>query len=255
MVRPRAKRDPERRVNGAAHPDAGVVYPESDGQPLAETQLTGAEMVRITETLQDYFAARNDVYVWMNMFVYFEQGNPSAVVAPDVFVVIGAPKEPWRRTWRTWEEGLPPTVVFEVTSSSTRQVDVRTKPDIYERMGVAEYFMYDPHGDYLRPPLRGLRLVDDRYTPMIEEADGALVSGALDLRLVLRDGRLIFVNSGERVLPSREETARMQTIRADTEAARADAETARANAEAEARRALEQRLAEMELLLRERDNR
>jgi Uma2 family endonuclease len=260
MVRPRTRRDPERRVNGTAQPGA-VVYPESDGKPLAETQLTGAEMVRITETLQDHFADRQDIYVWMNMFVYFEEGNPRAVVAPDVFIAIGAPKEPFRRTWKVWEEGIPPTVVFEVTSNSTRHIDVGRKREIYERMGVAEYFLYDPHTEYLRPPLRGYRMTDGRHVPIEPDADGLLFSAALGLRLALRDARLVLINPAtDTALPSREETARIQAARADAEAERANAEAhranseaARADAEAEARRALELRLAQLEAQLRERD--
>jgi Uma2 family endonuclease len=229
MVRPRIRKDSGRRVNGVpATATPEVVYPESDGTPLAETQLTGAEMVRITETLQDYFAARPDVYVWMNMFIYYEEGNPTAVVAPDVFVAIGASKEPFRRTYRVWDEGLPPTVVLEVTSASTRANDVGPKRDIYARMGVAEYFLYDPHGEYLRPPLQGVRLVEGRYEPMAVDASARLVSEAMGLRLALFDGRLQFIDplTGQRLL-SREERA-----------ARADA--------------LAHRVAELERLLEER---
>ena len=37
-------------------------------------------------------SGRNDVYVAANLFVYYERGNPRAVVvAPDVFAVLGAP--------------------------------------------------------------------------------------------------------------------------------------------------------------------
>ena len=100
--------DPGTMPEGSAAWDAHVVYPEGDGQPLAEIQIHGAVIVDLMEKLQDFFADRPDVYVWMNLFVYYERGNPAAVVAPDVFVAIGAAKEPPRRTYRIWQEGVPP---------------------------------------------------------------------------------------------------------------------------------------------------
>ncbi len=260
-----------------SRPDrATVVYPESDGKPLAETQLHGAEMVRMTETLEDYFADRPDVYVWMNMLFYYEEGNPRASVAPDVFVTIGVPKEPMRRIYKVWEEGIPPATVFEVTSPSTRMEDQRRKRALYASMGVQEYFMYDPMHEYLRPPLQGYRLDGDDYQPIIPGADGSLMSEALGLLLMLIDGQLRFIDPRTgTIVPSRPERIAAEAARAEAESVRADAETARAEAEttraegeavarraaedrsatdAAARRAAEQRVAELEALLARRDH-
>ena len=59
------------------------------------------------------------------MFVYYEEGNPGAVVTPDVFVVIGEPKraEHTRDTCKLWEEPKGPGFVLEVLSSSTWKAD------------------------------------------------------------------------------------------------------------------------------------
>ena len=69
-------------------PHDAVVYPTSDGQPMAETQVHGDCMMYVTYVLRRYFRkrGREDVYVGMNNFLYYEQGNPRAVVAPDVVV-------------------------------------------------------------------------------------------------------------------------------------------------------------------------
>src|SRR5438094_770635 len=92
-----------------------VHYPESDGKPMAESDLHRKEMTRLIETLDDFFAAGADVYVSGNLLLYYEEGNPRASVAPDVFVVRGVPKRD-RPIYKLWEEGAPPTVVIEVTS-------------------------------------------------------------------------------------------------------------------------------------------
>ncbi|MBI2760195.1 MAG: Uma2 family endonuclease [Chloroflexi bacterium] len=240
--------------------DALVHYPESDGEPLAEGQLQGEEMVRITETLEDYFAQQPNVYVWLNLFVYYEQGNPSAVVAPDVIVAFGVPKLPRRSTYKVWEEGAPPTVVFEITSNTTREVDIAIKPAKYAVFNVPEYIMYDPTGDYLSPSLQCLKLMNGGYQPIAPDADGAFFSGALGLRLKLVDGVLHFFDphTGERLL-SRPERIQSETARADAEAhgrreaeeraeaerQRAEAERQRAEAEARARQEAEARTTEL----------
>lgn len=249
MATPRSHRtetsapdDARRLVNGTA-----VIYPESDGRPMSDTQLGAAEMVRITETLQDAFAGRADVYVWMNMFVYYEVGRPAAVFSPDVFVVLGVPKEPMRRIWKVWEEGAPPTVIFEVTSASTYRDDAIHKMQLYARLGVQEYIMYDPHAEFLREPLQGYRLEGWAYRPMPTDADGALPSDALGMRLLLVDGRLRFFDreTGRELLSPAEQLPAEAAARREAEA--------RAEAEAAARASAEARIAELERLLREQD--
>ena len=102
--------------------DDGVVYPTSDGQPMAETQIHGDCMMYVASALRWRFKkhGRDDVYVGSNNFLYYERGNPRAVVAPDVYVVLGAPTSPPRDTFMLWNEPKGPDFVLEVTSASTR---------------------------------------------------------------------------------------------------------------------------------------
>ena len=100
-----------------------VRYPESDGKPMAETDIHADLLIYLREALKDYFRDDPNVYVAGNLFVYYEEGNPEAVVAPDVFVVKGVPKRR-RRIYQVWVEGKAPDVVFELTSESTRWEDV-----------------------------------------------------------------------------------------------------------------------------------
>lgn len=212
-----------------------TIYPEADGKPMAETDVHRKEMIALIETLADHFREDPDVYVSGNLLLYYEEGNPSASVAPDVFVVKGVPKHD-RRIYKLWEEGKAPNVVIEVTSRGTRLEDQGTKRALYAWLGVKEYFLYDPLGEYLNPPLQGYRLGEREYEWIEPSAEGALYSEELGLELRLEHGRLRLVDpkTGERLLTP-----------AEAQAARRAAE-AQAAAEAEARRAAEARAAQAE---------
>ena len=125
-----------------------VEYPESDGKLLGETDAHRREILAIIAMLEQFFAEHANVYISGNLMLYYEQGNPSAVVSSDVFVVKGVPKHE-RRTYRLWEEKQPPAVVFEITSRSIRLEDKGNKRALYAMLGVREYFMFDPLEEYL----------------------------------------------------------------------------------------------------------
>ena len=141
-------------------------YPSSDGKPFAENDITRDYMIYAVEGLRLYFQKRSNVYVSSNSFIYYEEGNKKAVVAPDVYVVFGVPKR-LRDKYKVWQEGgITPQFVLEVTSKITQKKDQEVKPKIYQKLGVREYFHYDPSGDCLNPILQGMRLVNDRYEPI-----------------------------------------------------------------------------------------
>lgn len=176
-----------------------IIYPEPDGEPMAESDPARDYLVYGVEALKLYFNSRPDVYVSGNLWLCYEQGFPDAVVAPDVFVVFGVENRQ-RRSYKVWEEnGQTPDWVLEITSSSTRLKDEREKPNTYAQMGVAEYFQYDPTGDYLNPQLKGRLLVGDTYSIMTphQMEDGTLCFPSrvlgLEMRL-LTDGQLRFFN-------------------------------------------------------------
>ena len=133
----------------AAQVEDQVEYPESDGKPMGETDLHRDWMIRILEILRYRYRGQR-VYVASNLLVYYEEGLPRKFVVPDDFVVLDCDPHR-RRVFKTWEEGRVPDVVFEVTSRGTRSDDESFKPQIYERLGVQEYFLYDPSNEYLRP--------------------------------------------------------------------------------------------------------
>ena len=233
-----------------------IYYPVSDGMPMSDSPLGGAKMVRITQTLEDWFADVPDVYVWMNMFVYYEPGNPRAAVSPDVFVAIGAAKDLPRLVYFVWREGVPPTVVFEVLSSSTHLRDQGPKRESYQRMGVKEYILYAPHHKFMDPPLQFNVLEGGVYRRLEPDETGAFVSETLGLRLRMMERRLRFfrLDTGEMLLSPAERTLEAERHAAEADQRAAEAER-RAEEEAAARRALEARLAELERRQRERESR
>jgi len=226
---------------------AEIEYPESDGEPMAETDIHRDLMIDLIEGLKHHFQADPMVYVSGNMLLYYEEGNPRKSVAPDVFVAHGIPNHK-RRIYQLWVEGRPPDVVFEISSRGTWGKDLQKNWRLYARLGVREYFIFDPEYDYLEPPLNAYRLNDGEYEE-VEVLDGRVMSETLRLELVDTGEtlRLLDPQTGK-FLPTYGEILaerRQAEARAEVEAeARRQAE-ARAEVEAEARRLAESELARL----------
>ena len=204
-----------------------IVYPESDGKPMAETDRHRKLMMDFIFMLENHFEDVNDVYVSGNLLMYYEEGNIYKSVSPDVFVVFGVSKKD-RRTYRTWEEGRTPDFVLEVASPSTYHKDLTDKKALYASvLGVREYYIYDPYGE-VQPHFQGYRLVEGRYET-IAPVDNRLPSIVLGLELGERDGILNLYDASRSVWVSPPKTRV-----SEAEARAEDAET-RATQEAQAR--------------------
>ncbi|HEX5692941.1 MAG TPA: Uma2 family endonuclease [Roseiflexaceae bacterium] len=138
-----------------------MLYPDSDGQPMADNDQQYQVMVDTRFALQHKFRDQ-DVYVGANLLIYFQEGDPTKSIAPDVFVALGVPRGR-RRTFLTWLEGQPPDVVFEIASPRTWKADLTWKKGLYLGLGVQEYILFDPTGEYFQPQLQGFRLHDGNY--------------------------------------------------------------------------------------------
>jgi len=199
------------------HPLATVEYPSSDGLPMAESDFQRKPLTYAVEALDIYFQHRADVYVSGNMFIYYEEGNPEAVIVPDVFVVFGTAKRE-RSSYFLWQEPKGPDFVLEITSRRTRGQDQGPKRGTYAFLGVPEYFQFDPTGDYLRPPLQGLRLVGDHYEalPTNQSPEGTLSvsSAVLGMKLRVESGVLHFYDptTGQKLLSHREAEQERQAV-------------------------------------------
>jgi Uma2 family endonuclease len=219
-----------------------IEYPETDGQPMAETDFQRKPLTYCVEALDAYFADKPQIYVSGNLLIYYEEGTNQSF-APDVFVVFGVPKHN-RRIYKIWEEGKAPDVVIEILSKGTWKNDTGKKKNLYAQLGVKEYFLYDPVGDCLDKPLAGYWLdEDDEYKPIgLDELPGGILS--IDshlLRLELRvkgDKLYIYDSATKQYLYNYSEIHQAHleaNARAEVETKARREANARAKAEAKAR--------------------
>lgn len=225
-----------------------VFYPETDGEPIAESTLQFEWIALIKGGLDSVFRDAADVFVAGDLFWYPVKGDPTTRVAPDVLVALGRPKG-HRLSYRQWEEaGAPPQVVFEVRSPSNRAADLKEKFEFYQTFGVDEYYFYDPERNEFAAWLRR----DGRLTP-IAQLDG-WVSPGLGIRFELSDERLTIRGPDGEVFRTYEELARgLDQAASELEAKTRLAEKERRRAELERRKAEDERSkAEAERLRAER---
>jgi Uma2 family endonuclease len=207
-----------------------IRYPTSDGRPMAETDDHRDLMLEQFETLKMYKAGDPDFYVSGNLLVFYELGNRRRHVAPDVFVVRGVPKHN-RDNYLIWEEGKGPEFILELTSRSTKEEDLDHKLRLYrDVLKVSEYFLFDPHNEYLDPPLQGYRLRNGKFV-RIRPVNARLPSKVLGLHLEQSGSKLrLYDPKTKRYVPTPREFAEQ------AEAARRQADAAREQAEAETER-------------------
>ncbi len=163
--------------------DELVHYPQSDGKPLADTDLHRNEILGIIQTLDHRYADQGDVYVSGDLLIYYEEGDPSKCRAPDVFAALGVEKK-LRRTYLLWEEKQAPTLAIEVTSKKTHSRDEKQKRDLYARLGIDYYVVYDPEARYAKPPLQVNRRTGNDYVRMAASS-GIFPCPPLDLAISL----------------------------------------------------------------------
>jgi Uma2 family endonuclease len=169
-------------------------YPSSDGQPMAETDVHVLLMANLLSMLRHWFKKNGDVYVAANMFLYYREGHPELRTAPDVMVIKGVDGRRRRRSFKTWEEKASPCFVLELTSKKTAKEDQVKKKQLYQALGIQEYFLFDPLHDYLPRQLLGNELVKGKYQAMEAEEDESLVSKELELRFIPAEANLVVVD-------------------------------------------------------------
>jgi Uma2 family endonuclease len=189
---------------------------------MGETDVHRNVMFETIETLKVYYAGQQ-VYVTGNLLVFYRPGDKRRHVSPDAMVVKGA-QPGLRLNYLIWQEGHTPNVVIEITSSSTRNEDLKKKFEVYRtEMRVNEYFLFDPKDEYLSPRLQGFRLIGDQYVP-VELVSGRLPSLELGLHLEGSGEQLRFFDatSGHWIptLPELHEQAEEAQQRAEEENAR-----------------------------------
>ena len=234
-------------------------YPCEDDEPMAATGFHAEQISNFFDQLYRYFAINPHIYVGIDNFIYYREGDLTKVVAPDVYVVLGVDKFPQRRSFYTWSEGAVPAAVFEFLSDSTANQDRNEKVQLYLMdMGVPEYFIHQPEmkkpsefQGWRRSPSGGI-------SEILPDAQGGLFSETLNLlfrwedilpnevrllRPYLPDGTPITTSMEEEHMRMEEQRLRMeeQRLRIEEQRLRMEAE-ARAAEEIERRQDLEAEL-------------
>ncbi|MEJ1933464.1 Uma2 family endonuclease [Nostoc sp. NIES-2111] len=191
---------------------AEVFYPSSDGEPLAESYAHLCVLLATLEILRQYLQGQQAT-VLANQFLYYSQGFPKLRVAPDVMVIFNvAPGG--RDNYKVWEEGQVPSVVFEMTSAGTKNHDQEFKKTLYEQLGVKEYWLFDPRGEWVQGQLQGYRLRNDVYELITDSR-----SEPLGLRLQAEGELIAFYqeDTGEKLLNPTEQAQALREAQQQVE--------------------------------------
>ena len=172
-----------------------IIYPESDGQPMADNTKQFRWIVTIKENLELLFAKDSNVFVAGDLLWYPVEGDNKTRQAPDTMVVFGRPKVD-RGSYKQWEEdNIAPQLVFEILSPGNRLKAMAHKLKFYERYGVEEYYVYEPDDVELIGWVRSGNELE-----LIDEING-WISPRLGVKFQITTNNLeIFAPSGERFL-------------------------------------------------------
>ncbi|MEA5420372.1 Uma2 family endonuclease [Spirulina sp. CCNP1310] len=206
--------------------DRPLLYPDRDGQSMADNTRQFQWIVLIKENLEWIFADDPQVFIAGDLLWYPIQGDPKTRVAPDVLVVFGRPKGD-RGSYKQWEEdNIAPQVVFEILSPGNTLQEMLKKQQFYDRHGVEEYYIYNPDGH----DLAGLQRIDGTLTA-IETVEN-WTSPRLGIRFAFTPENLtIYRPDGERFLTTIELATARNAERERADAAEAQAQQQQQRAE------------------------
>ena len=112
--------------------DTTIIYPESDGQPMADNTKQFRWIVTVKEGLEALFVDNPEVFVAGDLLWYPVEGRPEVCAAPDAMVVVGRPKGD-RGSYMQWREaGIAPQVVFEILSPGNTAAGITRKFQFYQ---------------------------------------------------------------------------------------------------------------------------
>lgn len=172
-----------------------VIYPDSDGKPMADNTTQFRWIVTIKENLEWLFTDDPTVFVAGDLLWYPVEGNNKICQAPDAMVVFGRPKGE-RGSYKQWvESNVAPQVVFEIQSPGNTKAEMNRKLLFYDRFGVEEYYLYDPDENTLSGWLRIEGFLD------VIESIASWSSPRLGIRFQLAETELqIYRPDGKRFL-------------------------------------------------------
>jgi Uma2 family endonuclease len=208
-----------------------IIYPDSDGQPMADNTLQFRWITTIKTNLDWLFREQSDVFVAGDLLWYPVENDNKLRQAPDIMVVFGRPKRErgsyrqWlennispqvvfgrpkgeRGSYRQWlENNISPQVVFEILSPGNTLTEMAKKQLFYQRYGVEEYYLYDPHKNDASGWIRG-----ENQLEILETLDN-WVSPRLSIRFQLGEPEmLLFYPDGQAFTSYNQEKQRAERL-------------------------------------------
>ena len=172
-----------------------IIYPSSDGQPMAESTIQYELIVKIKEGCESLFKDDPNIFVAADLLWYPVEGKPEISQAPDTMVIFGRPKGDRPSYIQHREDNIGPQVVFEIRSHNDSNTKMNKKLSFYQRHGVEEYYLYDPQIN----ELEGWQRIEGNLE-VIEPMEG-WISPRLGVRFELgEDGLEIYRPNGEKFL-------------------------------------------------------
>jgi Uma2 family endonuclease len=174
---------------------SSIIYPDSDGNPMADNTKQFRWIVVIQQNLDWIFALDPKVFVAGDLLWYPTEGNNKLRQAPDVMIVFGRPKGD-RGSYQQWkEDNITPQVVFEILSPGNTQTEMNRKLVFYERYGVEEYYIYDPDkydlSGWLRSESR-LELIEEMHNWVSPKCGICFDCSGDELEIYRPDGQKFF---------------------------------------------------------------
>ncbi len=160
----------------------GVYYPEQREDDVGETSHHIKLIADFVTILKYFFKNRGNVFLSVNMNLYYEKGSPQKWFAPDLFVAFGVPNVE-RSSYLLWREQVFPQVIFEVSSGKTWSNDLDAKFRFYEKFGAEEYYIFDPEFAYLPSPLMAFHRKGEKLVEL-EIENERIFSPLLNLEIV-----------------------------------------------------------------------
>lgn len=197
--------------------DIPVLYEDEDEGDMGESNphVMTDEILHVG--LSAHFAGRPQYRVFSNMNLDYLKGPPHErtgslpYVSPDLMIVV--PNQDLGEevaSYTIGEDGPAPEATGEILSKrSAQQRDLKEKIIVYQKLGIAEYFLVDPTAKFLPERLLMKRLQANGVYLDEQDADGGITS-RLGFRLILdQDGvlRVLDAATGKRYVRPHEAQA------------------------------------------------
>jgi Uma2 family endonuclease len=193
-----------------------LVHEDDQEVEMGESNLHWVIEAILRFSLAAHLAGQPRYRVYANLNFHFQPRFPRVYVTPDVMVVTpAAPLAEDVNSYALDRDGPAPVLVAEILSERTAEErDLEEKPQTYAFLGIPEYVLIDPSGEFLEQRLLLKRLQRNRTWKDEQDADGGITS-RLGCRVVLEaDGkpRVLDVKTGERYPRPDEAVARVREL-------------------------------------------